>query len=151
MTASLTPKRHDTTSPLTCCPRCHKAELLGRAEIYLSASLSDSTSVSLLEAMASCAVPVVSDIEGNREWVGEGEGARLFPPGDSAALARALEHALDDSDWQILHLPLASRSGTGRSAHFWIRRIVELTEDPTEPERVIKSSKNGTQGLWARP
>lgn len=25
------PKRHDTTSPLTCCPRCHKAELLGRA------------------------------------------------------------------------------------------------------------------------
>ena len=76
------------------------AELLGRAEIYLSASLSDSTSVSLLEAMASCAVPVVSDIEGNREWVGEGEGARLFPPGDSAALARALEHALDDSAWR---------------------------------------------------
>ena len=31
MTASPAPKRHDTTSPLTCCPRCHKAELLGRA------------------------------------------------------------------------------------------------------------------------
>src|SRR2546429_8266017 len=31
MTASLTPKRHDTSSPLTCCPRCYKAELLGRA------------------------------------------------------------------------------------------------------------------------
>ena len=31
MTASLAPKRHDTTNPLTCCPRCHKAELLGRA------------------------------------------------------------------------------------------------------------------------
>jgi hypothetical protein len=30
MTASVAPKRHDTTSPLTCCPRCHKAELLGR-------------------------------------------------------------------------------------------------------------------------
>ena len=25
------PMRHDTRSPLTCCPRCHKAELLGRA------------------------------------------------------------------------------------------------------------------------
>jgi hypothetical protein len=25
------PKRHDTKGPLTCCPRCHKAELLGRA------------------------------------------------------------------------------------------------------------------------
>jgi hypothetical protein len=31
MTASPAPKRHDTTNPLTCCPRCHKAELLGRA------------------------------------------------------------------------------------------------------------------------
>jgi L-malate glycosyltransferase len=72
---------------------------LSRAEIYLSASLSDSTSVSLLEAMASGAVPVVSDIEGNREWVGEGEGARLFAPGDAAAVTRALERALDDPAW----------------------------------------------------
>ena len=31
MTASPTPMRHDTKNPLTCCPRCHKAELLGRA------------------------------------------------------------------------------------------------------------------------
>ena len=31
MTSSPAPKLHDTTSPLTCCPRCHKAELLGRA------------------------------------------------------------------------------------------------------------------------
>jgi hypothetical protein len=32
MTASPAPIRHDTKSPLTCCPRCHKAELLGRAQ-----------------------------------------------------------------------------------------------------------------------
>jgi hypothetical protein len=31
MTPSPAPKLHDTTNPLTCCPRCHKAELLGRA------------------------------------------------------------------------------------------------------------------------
>ena len=31
MTASPVPMRHDTKNPLTCCPRCHKAELLGRA------------------------------------------------------------------------------------------------------------------------
>jgi hypothetical protein len=31
MTASVSPKLHDTRTPLTCCPRCHKAELLGRA------------------------------------------------------------------------------------------------------------------------
>lgn len=28
---NLTPRRHDTKSPLNCCPRCNKAELLGRA------------------------------------------------------------------------------------------------------------------------
>jgi glycosyltransferase involved in cell wall biosynthesis len=75
------------------------AELLGRAEVYLSASRSDSTSVSLLEAMASGAVPVASDIDGNREWVGEGDGARLFTPGDAAGLAGALERALGDPAW----------------------------------------------------
>ena len=72
------------------------AAKLAAAEIYLSASLSDSTSVSLLEAMASGALPVVSDLEGNREWVRDGEGARLFPPGDAAGLAAALEAALAD-------------------------------------------------------
>ena len=78
----------------------HSPALLARAEIYLSASLSDSTSVSLLEAMACGAVPVVSDIDGNREWVAEGEGARLFAPGDPGSLARALERALDDPAWR---------------------------------------------------
>ena len=39
------------------------------ADLYLSASHSDGTSISLLEAMA-CGVPaLVSDIPGNREWV----------------------------------------------------------------------------------
>jgi glycosyltransferase involved in cell wall biosynthesis len=75
------------------------ASLLARAELFVSGSHSDSTSVSLLEAMASGAVPVVSDIEGNHEWVEEGDGARLFPPGDAAALGAALERALADPAW----------------------------------------------------
>ncbi|HYH51881.1 MAG TPA: hypothetical protein VEG38_20235 [Acidimicrobiia bacterium] len=32
MTASLAPRRHDTATPLTCCSRCHKAEILGRRQ-----------------------------------------------------------------------------------------------------------------------
>lgn len=75
------------------------ARWLARAEVYLSASLSDSTSLSLLEAMAAGALPVVSDIEGNREWVTDGEGARMFAPGDAGSLARALEAALGDEHW----------------------------------------------------
>lgn len=83
--------------------RLSPAELagwLGRAEVFLSASLSDSTSLSLLEAMSAGAVPVVSDIEGNREWVGEGDGARLFPCGDAPALGRALDEVLADAAWR---------------------------------------------------
>jgi glycosyltransferase involved in cell wall biosynthesis len=75
------------------------AGLLSRAEVYLSASLSDSTSLSLLEAMAAGALPVVSDLEGNREWVADGDGARMFACGDAAALERALDAALSDSSW----------------------------------------------------
>jgi len=75
------------------------AEALGRASIFLSCSRSDSTSISLLEAMATGTIPVVTDLEGNREWVSEGDGARLFAAGDAAGLAAALERALADGDW----------------------------------------------------
>lgn len=75
------------------------AEWLARAEVVISASLSDSTSQSLLEAMASGTVPVVSDIPGNREWVAEGDGARLFAPGDAEGCARAVLAALGDPAW----------------------------------------------------
>ena len=72
---------------------------LARAEVFLSASRSDSTSQSLLEAMAAGALPVVSDIAGNREWVADGEGARLFATGDAGGCTRALERALADPAW----------------------------------------------------
>ncbi len=55
------------------------------ADVYLTASLSDGSSVSLLEAMA-CGLPAaVSDIPGNREWVSQENGWR-FPAEDAAAL-----------------------------------------------------------------
>ena len=80
-------------------PPVEMAALLARAEVCVSASLSDSTSQSLLEAMAAGALPVVSDIEGNREWVGPGDGAQLFAPGDAAALAAGVRTALTDPTW----------------------------------------------------
>jgi glycosyltransferase involved in cell wall biosynthesis len=52
------------------------------ADVYLSASHSDGTSVSLMEALA-CGLPViVSDIPGNLEWVSEGRQGWLFKDGD---------------------------------------------------------------------
>jgi len=67
-----------------------------KADIYISTSLSDSTSVSLLEAMASGLLPVVSDIPGNREWIEDGENGFLFPTGDYQALAQKIVWVIND-------------------------------------------------------
>jgi len=57
------------------------------ADVYLSASHSDGSSVSLMEALA-CARPViVSDIPSNQEWVKPGEQGWIFKDGNSADLA----------------------------------------------------------------
>lgn len=63
------------------------------ADLYVSASHSDGSSISLLEAFA-CGIPaLVSDIPGNREWITPQVGA-LFPLGNAAALAAALVNLL---------------------------------------------------------
>lgn len=69
--------------------------LLQEAAVYVTAAVSDGTSVSLLEAMASGAYPIAADIPANRAWVHPSRGA-LFPPGDAAALAEAIVGALGD-------------------------------------------------------
>jgi glycosyltransferase involved in cell wall biosynthesis len=74
--------------------------LLGEAAAYVTTSRSDSTSISLLEAMASGPTPVVSDIAGNREWLRDGETARFFPVGDAGALAAALVAVLRDDEFR---------------------------------------------------
>ena len=62
-------------------------ELLKESHFYLSSSLTDSTSVSLLEAMSMGAFPIVSDIEGNREWIHHEKNGLLFKVGDPEDLA----------------------------------------------------------------
>ncbi len=73
-------------------------ELLQSADIYVSCSKSDSTSVSLLDAMSAGALPVVTDIPGNLEWIEDSATALTFPPGDIDSLASCLLRAADDSD-----------------------------------------------------
>ena len=60
------------------------------ADLYVSASSVDGTSISLLEAIA-CGTPVsVSRIPGNAEWVDDTTGIN-FKQGDTAELARIFE------------------------------------------------------------
>ncbi len=66
--------------------------LLGETDIYVSTSLHDGTSVSLLEALGSGAFPVVTDIPSNREWISDGENGFLVPTDEERVLAmRILE------------------------------------------------------------
>ncbi len=74
------------------------ADELRKASVYVSTSRSDSTSVSLLEAMACGVPPVVTDIPANREWLSDGENGLLFPAGDHDALAAAVARMIEDRE-----------------------------------------------------
>ena len=66
------------------------------ADLYISASHVDGSSVSLMEALA-CGLPVlVSDIPANREWVTDGLNGWLFPDGDADTLAAAIVRSYDN-------------------------------------------------------
>jgi len=66
------------------------------SDIYVSTSLSDSTSVSLLEAMNFGLIPIVTDISGNREWIDDRENGFLFPISDHKVLAEKIIHTINE-------------------------------------------------------
>jgi glycosyltransferase involved in cell wall biosynthesis len=64
------------------------------ADLYISPSHVDGSSVSLMEALA-CGLPcLVSDIPANKEWVFDGRNGWLFPDGDADALAAGILAAI---------------------------------------------------------
>jgi len=75
--------------------------LLREHHIYVSTSPADTTSVSLLEAMAVGLFPIVTDIPANREWITDGENGRLVPPGEATKLAVAVIDAWRDSELRV--------------------------------------------------
>lgn len=72
------------------------AKYLGAADIYVSTSFVDTTSVSLLEAMACGLAPVVTDIEGNREWITNDKNGFLFQPRNHEDLAAKAIQLIND-------------------------------------------------------
>jgi len=66
---------------------------LQAADLYVSSSHSDGTSVSLLEAMAARLGVVVTDVPSILEWVVPGRNGVVVPRGDARALATAIVQA----------------------------------------------------------
>jgi len=71
---------------------------LASSEVYVSTSLSDGTSTSLLEAMASGLASVVTDIPANRPWVVDGQNGFLFPEKNHETLAAKIVYLLKNTD-----------------------------------------------------
>jgi glycosyltransferase involved in cell wall biosynthesis len=66
-------------------------------DVYMSASYSDGSSVSLMEALACGKPALVSDIPGNHDWVVEGREGWYFEPGDREGMLQAILTAAKSS------------------------------------------------------
>lgn len=79
-------------------PNADLPRYLSAADVYVSSSLSDGTSLSLLEAMA-CALPVVvTDVPANLEWIQDGFNGYVAPRHNRRALAECLVKILQQEE-----------------------------------------------------
>jgi glycosyltransferase involved in cell wall biosynthesis len=71
--------------------------LYALADVYVSVPSWDAGPVSLKEAMASHATPIISRLPGPMEWIQDGVNGRVVPVRDVDALARAMTDLLRDA------------------------------------------------------
>lgn len=102
-------------------PRYYQA-----ADLYVSASHSDGSSVSLLEALG-CGCPVlVSDIIANREWVQPGWQGWLFKDGDWKEMGEMLVTIFNQREEQTTIRENARQTAIQKAD--WIKNFIELLE-----------------------
>jgi glycosyltransferase involved in cell wall biosynthesis len=81
-----------------------------KARLYVSIPTSDATSISLLEAMASGCIPVVSDLPANAEWITDGINGVVVKNLAEDFLERALQ--LDYDLVKKTNSEIINRDGT---------------------------------------
>jgi len=74
---------------------------LSRADIYISTSLSDGQSLSLLEAMASGVFPIVTDIPSNRVWIRDNKNGFLCLTDEPNQLSKKILEALTNDNLRV--------------------------------------------------
>ena len=111
-------------------PHSQMANYLKAADIYISTCFIDTTSVSLLEAMACGLAPIVTDIAGNREWITDGINGLLFPHRSPQALAEKAIKLIKNEDL---------RKRFGERCFQTVKQRASWTESVSKMERVYES------------
>jgi glycosyltransferase involved in cell wall biosynthesis len=78
--------------------RSDLAAVYGDLDVVVNASRNEGTPVALIEALAAGRPVVATRVGGTPDLLGEGERGRLVPPGEPAALARAVLESFDQSE-----------------------------------------------------
>jgi len=107
-------------------PHKEMPNLLAQSDIYISTSLYDGTSVSLLEALASGTFPVVTDIPSNRDWITDGKNGFLVPINEVGILASRILDAIRNRDF--LGKSLSDNLFIIENKAFWPANIKKLEE-----------------------
>ena len=99
------------------------------ADVLCAPSLhGESFGVVLLEGMAAATPVVASDLAGYRNVARPDQDALLTPPGDAAALAKALRHALNRGPDVVAMVDSGLERAAGFSLDSLARRYIELYE-----------------------
>ena len=111
-----------------------------RADLYISPSHVDGSSVSLMEALA-CGLPcLVSDIPANKEWVREGENGWLFEDGNVDSLAEKILAAMAERA-RLPEIGRAARRSAEERAD-WNQNVVKLFQ---AYESAVKLNKRSSK------
>jgi len=112
-----------------------------QADLYLSCSFVDGTSVSLLEAFASGLPVVVSDFAANREWVVPDENGWLAPAGQPREFERAILEAAAQDRGRLNSVGHANRKVAEARADWDANflRVVSAYETLAAASRTIRS------------
>jgi glycosyltransferase involved in cell wall biosynthesis len=142
-------ERHRLGNRIIVTGKCSQGEVLSlfrRAEVSVSITDQDGTPNSLLEAMASGAIPVCGDLPSIREWIEPGRNGFLAAFNDPQAVADALRLALGLSEAERESIRTengrivtarAERGSAGKQAAENYRKLVMHRAEPAPASEMV--------------